>query len=83
MAATATATATLEIHPHIARSATLTVDFSDGGFSLATIEIGRQYGGAFASDEFIRATLLESAQSRATFEASSRGATLSAPVAWE
>lgn len=81
-AATATATATLEIHRHAARRAILTVDFN-GGFILATIEIGQQYGGAFASDAFIRAALLASAQSRATFEAHSHGATLSAPVAWE
>tara|TARA_R110000868_G_scaffold228980_1_gene481870 strand:- start:381 stop:620 length:240 start_codon:yes stop_codon:yes gene_type:complete len=78
-----TATAKLEIHRHAARRAILTVDFSNGGFILATIEIGRQYGGPYASDEFIRAALLKSAQSRATLEASSHGATLSAPVAWE
>lgn len=78
-----TATATLEIHRHVARRAILTVDFSNGGFTLATIEIGQQYGGAFASEAFIRAALLASAQSRATFEASSHGATLSAPVTWE
>ena len=78
-----TATATLEIHRHAARRAILTVDFINGGFILATIEIGQQYGGAFASEAFIRTALLASAQSRATFEASSHGATLSAPVAWE
>jgi hypothetical protein len=83
MELTMTATATLELYRHAARRAILTVDFSNGGFILATIKIGRQYGGAFASDDFIRAALLESAQTRATFEASSHGATLSAPVAWE
>ena len=77
-----TATATLEPHPHVARRAVLTVDFSNGGFILATIEIGQQYGGAFASEAFIHTALLASAQSRATFETSFRGAALSAPVAW-
>lgn len=77
-----TATATLEIHRHVARRAILTVDFSNGGFVLATIEIGQQYGGAFASDEVIREKLLANAQARAEYEAATNGASLSSPVAW-
>lgn len=77
-----TATATLEIHRHVARRAILTVDFSDGGFILATIEIGQQYGGAFASDAFVRDALLSGAQKRAANEATTHGATLLSPVAW-
>ena len=53
-----------------------------GMFIGARIEIGQQYGGAFASKEFIAAALLKQAQDRVNFEAKTHG--LPAPVvAWE
>ena len=63
------------------RRACLEIEWA-GGFCGALIEIGRQYGGAFASEDVIRAQLLRNAQSRAAYEATTHG--FVAPIiVWE
>ena len=77
-----TATATLSrITSNGRREACLTIDWA-GGFVGARIEVGQQWGGAFASEEVIRAQLLKNAQARADYEANTHGLTI-APIVWE
>lgn len=79
--ATQPITATLSmIHWH-PRRACLEID-GPNMFIGASIEIGQQYGGAFASKQFIADALMKVAQDRVNFEAKTHG--FPAPiVAWE
>lgn len=63
------------------REACLTIEW-DGGFVGGRIEIGRQYGGAFASEKVIRDRLLINAQARVDYVAATHGLTI-APLAWD